>query len=128
MARGRVGPLGELRIVAAQIDGAVRRQDDLEVMRGELIRQALGDGLPVERIARAARLTTVEVERLRQVPGPERPGERADAERHGVAWSIEEARLERETPRFSPALGEDLELGDEAAGHLRLVDRAEHRR
>ncbi|MEM9034384.1 MAG: hypothetical protein AAGD18_07310 [Actinomycetota bacterium] len=83
MARGRVGPLGELRIVAAQIDGAVRRQDDLEVMRGELIRQALGDGLPVERIARAARLTTVEVERLRQVAGPERPGERADAERHG---------------------------------------------
>ena len=64
MARGRVGPLGELRIVAAQIDGAVRRQDDLEVMRSALIREALGVGLPVDRVARAARLPVEEVQRL----------------------------------------------------------------
>jgi hypothetical protein len=57
MARGRVGPLGELRIVAAQIEGARRRQDDLEELRRRLIRDAMADRLPIERIAAAARLS-----------------------------------------------------------------------
>ncbi|MEO1062527.1 MAG: hypothetical protein AAFZ07_14005 [Actinomycetota bacterium] len=73
MARGRVGPLGELRIVAAQIDGARRRQDDLEVLRRRLIRDALADRLPIRRIAAAARLTVEQVEELVAQLDDERP-------------------------------------------------------
>lgn len=73
MARGRVGPLGELRIVAAQIDGARRRQDDLELLRRRLIQAAVADQLPLERIATAARLAVEEVRRLIAQMESERP-------------------------------------------------------
>ena len=72
MARGRVGPLGELRIVAAQIEGARRRQDDLELLRCRLIRDAVAEQLPVERVAAAARLAVraiIESNRSRPRPG-----------------------------------------------------------
>ncbi|MEM8903608.1 MAG: hypothetical protein AAGA17_12620 [Actinomycetota bacterium] len=72
MARGRVGPLGELRIVAAQIDGARRRQDDLEQLRRRLIRAAVADRLPIERIARAARLDVEAVRAVTDQTDPER--------------------------------------------------------
>ena len=73
MARGRVGPLGELRIVAAQIEGARRRQDDLEVLRRRLIRDAVADRLPVERVAAAARLSVERVRELLAQTESERP-------------------------------------------------------
>ncbi len=73
MARGRVGPLGELRIVAAQIEGARRRQDDLEVLRRRLIRDAVADRLPVERVAAAARLSVERVRELLAQMESERP-------------------------------------------------------
>ena len=73
MARGRVGPLGELRIVAAQIEGARRRQDDLEVLRRRLIHDAVADRLPIERIASAARLSVGCVRELLDQAEPERP-------------------------------------------------------
>lgn len=60
--RGRVGPLAELRIVAAQLDGTHRRLDDLESLRTRLIQQARKDGCSIDQIARATRLPTEKID------------------------------------------------------------------